>query len=124
MNHAKKLVEAARRIQRTWRRRRDQGLYGTLRETIASFQRSGEPYLLLRAVLPREAVLLDPAMQVHVRFRLGGPRHDRMERVNGSPDGVWLWPRDWVPALGCARLLPIHFFALISSLLSMNLLQI
>ena len=38
------------------------------------FRRSGDPYLLLRAVLPRESVLLDPAMQVHVRFRLGGPR--------------------------------------------------
>ena len=41
---------------------------------LVRFRRSGDPHLLLRAVLPRESCLLDPAMQVHVRFRLGGPK--------------------------------------------------
>jgi len=74
VHYAKVLAEAARKIQHSWRGRRDRGVFMTLRETIAMFRRSGDPYLLLRAVLPRESVLLDPAMQVHVRFRLGGPR--------------------------------------------------
>lgn len=74
VQYAKKLAEAARRIQHAWRGRRDMRTFSTLRETIAAFRRSGDPYLLLRGVLGRECVLLDPAMQVHVRFRLGGPR--------------------------------------------------
>eukprot|EP00913_Durusdinium_trenchii_P033136 g31022.t2 len=74
VHYAKMLAEAARKIQHKWRSYKDRGVFETLQETIAMFRRSGDPYLLLRAVLPREAVLLDPAMQVHVRFRLGGPR--------------------------------------------------
>ena len=74
IRYAKRLSECCKKIQRRWRQRRDRGLYGTLRETIAAFQRSGDPYLLLRGVLSREKVLMDPAMQLHVRFRLGGPR--------------------------------------------------
>ncbi|CAJ1398530.1 unnamed protein product [Effrenium voratum] len=73
VKYAKRLSEAAKKIQRKWRGHRDTHIYGTLRETIAMFRRSGDPYLLLRAVLARESVLLDPALQLHVRFRLGGP---------------------------------------------------
>lgn len=74
VHYAKLLAEAARKIQRSWRGQRDKSVFMTLRDTIAMFRRSGDPHLLLRAVLPRESCLLDPAMQVHVRFRLGGPR--------------------------------------------------
>ena len=51
---------------------------------LVRFRRSGDPYLLLRAVLPRESVLLDPAMQVHVRFRLGGPRRAVQDADEGQ----------------------------------------
>lgn len=62
----------------------------TLRDTIAMFRRSGDPYLLLRAVLPRESCLLDPAMQVHVRFRLGGPRFRQRSSTRSTPTAMWL----------------------------------
>jgi len=74
IRHAKFLANTARKLQNAWRKVCDYRVYETLRDTIGSFRRSGEPYLLLKAVLPRESMLLDPAMQVHVRFRLGGQR--------------------------------------------------
>eukprot|EP00930_Biecheleria_cincta_P006987 TRINITY_DN108120_c0_g1_i1.p1 TRINITY_DN108120_c0_g1~~TRINITY_DN108120_c0_g1_i1.p1 ORF type:complete len:613 (+),score=87.61 TRINITY_DN108120_c0_g1_i1:114-1952(+) len=74
VKHAKMVARMARKVQRVWRGIVDYRVYETLRDTIGTFRRSGDPYLLLRAVLPRESALLDPAMQVHVRFRLGGTR--------------------------------------------------
>eukprot|EP00931_Biecheleriopsis_adriatica_P056719 TRINITY_DN33629_c0_g1_i1.p1 TRINITY_DN33629_c0_g1~~TRINITY_DN33629_c0_g1_i1.p1 ORF type:complete len:579 (+),score=84.49 TRINITY_DN33629_c0_g1_i1:70-1806(+) len=74
IRHAKMLASAARKIQHAWRGIQDYRVYETLRDTIGSCRRSGDPYLLLRAVLPRESMLLDPAMQIHARFRLGGTR--------------------------------------------------
>jgi len=71
---ARKSQMAARSIQRAWKGAVDYRAYKTLKDTIAGFRGIGDPYLLLRTVLPREAMLLDPAMQVHVRFRLGGVR--------------------------------------------------
>merc|ERR1719450_708842 len=52
----------------------DYRVYESLKETVAQFHGTGDPHLLLKSILPREAMLLDPAMQVHVRFRLGGSR--------------------------------------------------
>lgn len=72
LQHAKRCNSAAQRIQTAWFGLVNYRVYTHLRDTIGTFRRSGDPYLLLKAVLPREAVLLDPAMQVHVRFRLGG----------------------------------------------------
>jgi len=67
-------VMAVRRIQRAWRSVLDCRFYWSLRDTIAIFRRTGDPCLLLRSILPREWMLLDAAMQVHLRFRLGGSR--------------------------------------------------
>lgn len=61
-------------VQRTWRRDQARRQYEALKDTIAAFDRSGDPCLLLRQILPSESMLLDSAMQVHVRFRLGGTR--------------------------------------------------
>jgi len=47
-------------------------MYIALKEIIGNFNCTGDPCLLLRSIAPREAQLLDPAMQVHLRFRLGG----------------------------------------------------
>lgn len=74
VRHAKFIAQKARKIQRAWRASCDYRVYEALRDTISTFRRSGDPYLLLKSVVPREAMLLDPAMQVHVRFRLGGTR--------------------------------------------------
>mmetsp|Transcript_64488 Transcript_64488/g.127502 ORF Transcript_64488/g.127502 Transcript_64488/m.127502 type:complete len:594 (+) Transcript_64488:86-1867(+) len=68
------MERAATRLQRAWRNLLDRRAFETLKDTIFAFRRSGDPYLLLRSILPREAMLLDPAMQVHVRFRLGGSK--------------------------------------------------
>mmetsp|Transcript_139744 Transcript_139744/g.243354 ORF Transcript_139744/g.243354 Transcript_139744/m.243354 type:complete len:656 (+) Transcript_139744:112-2079(+) len=69
-----RLEVAATRIQRMWRRTNDYRIFVALREIIASFRGTGEPYQLLRSILPRESMLLDPSMQVHLRFRLGGTK--------------------------------------------------
>lgn len=71
---SRKLLSAILRVQRAWRRLSDYRVYESLKDTIAGFRRTGDPCLLLRTVLPRESMLLDPSMQVHVRFRLGGTR--------------------------------------------------
>ena len=42
-----------------------------LRDLI-TFRHVGDPHLLLRSMLPKEAQLLDPAVRSHVKFRLGG----------------------------------------------------
>lgn len=72
--HARICDAAARKLQRTWRSMNSYRIYESLKDMIAGFRGCGDPCLLLRTVLPRESMLLDPAMQVHVRFRLGGSR--------------------------------------------------
>lgn len=67
-------VYAATKIQQAWRNISNYRIYYALRDIVAQFRGNGDPYLLLRSILPREAMLLDPAMQTHVRFRLGGMR--------------------------------------------------
>lgn len=66
--------EATEVLQRCWRGWQNRRVYLSLRDVVCGFQSSGDPYLVLRTVLPRESMLLDPAMQAHVRFRLGGSR--------------------------------------------------
>ncbi|CEM05286.1 unnamed protein product [Vitrella brassicaformis CCMP3155] len=61
----------ASRIQRAWRSMSDRRIFEALKQLI-SFHQRGDPMLMLRAFNPQEAQLLDPAMQAHVRFRLGG----------------------------------------------------
>lgn len=65
---------AVMRLQRMWRRVSDYRTYRSLKEVISGFQGAGDPCLLLRSILPREALLLDPSLQIHLRFRLGGSR--------------------------------------------------
>jgi len=67
-------VYAATRIQEAWRKLSNYRVYHALRDIVAQFRGTGDPFLLLRSILPREAMLLDPSMQVHLRFRLGGSR--------------------------------------------------
>lgn len=74
VQHARRCAAAAVRIQRAWRSVLSYRIYQSLRDTVNTFAGCGDPCLLLRSVLPRESMLLDPSMQVHVRFRLGGCR--------------------------------------------------
>ena len=63
--------EAARKIQRAWRRHADVALFKGLKKLV-QFRNQGDPATLLRVINPVEAQLLDPAIGAHVRFRLGG----------------------------------------------------
>ena len=63
--------EAARRIQRAWRRHIDVSFFKKLK-ALVTFRNQGDPATLLRVINPLEAQLLDPAVGAHVRFRLGG----------------------------------------------------
>jgi len=63
--------EAARIIQRSWRRKADKVLFQKLKKLVC-FRNQGDPAVLLRVINPVEAQLLDPAVGAHVRFRLGG----------------------------------------------------
>jgi hypothetical protein len=67
-------IWAASKIQNAWRKNSNYRIYSALLDLVARFRGMGDPHLLLKAVLPRESMLLDPSMQVHVRFRLGGER--------------------------------------------------
>uniref|UniRef100_A0A0G4GDH7 Uncharacterized protein n=1 Tax=Chromera velia CCMP2878 TaxID=1169474 RepID=A0A0G4GDH7_9ALVE len=62
---------AAFRIQKCWGNHCDRKIFKVLRDVV-NFRLQGNPSLLLRCINPREAHLLDPAAQCHVRFRLGG----------------------------------------------------
>ncbi|EAY21623.1 IQ calmodulin-binding motif family protein [Trichomonas vaginalis G3] len=63
--------EAAKMIQRAWRRHADMSLFRGLKKLV-QFRNQGDPAALLRVINPIEAQLLDPAIGAHVRFRLGG----------------------------------------------------
>lgn len=39
-----------------------------------NFKEKGDPSMLIKSINPSEAQLLDPASQVHIRFRLGGDK--------------------------------------------------
>ena len=63
--------DAARKIQRAWRRHADVALFRKLK-SLVTFRNQGDPATLLKVINPLEAQLLDPAVGAHVRFRLGG----------------------------------------------------
>ncbi|KAK6187563.1 hypothetical protein SNE40_005561 [Patella caerulea] len=64
---------AACKIQRQWRRHIDVQVYRYYRDLI-NFKTQGDPAMMLRCINPNESKLLDPAIGVHVRFRLAGDR--------------------------------------------------
>jgi hypothetical protein len=64
-------ADAARTIQRFWRRHVDVSLFKRLK-TLVDFRNQGDPATLLKVINPIEAQLLDPAVGARVRFRLGG----------------------------------------------------
>ncbi|KAF6254812.1 hypothetical protein COO60DRAFT_1703123 [Scenedesmus sp. NREL 46B-D3] len=68
---AARLNSAARTIQDAWRRFSSRRIFRYYRDLI-KFREAGEPRQMLRCINAREAVLVEPAAGLHVRFRLGG----------------------------------------------------
>lgn len=64
-------LRAALCIQATWKSYTNKRIYRYYRDLI-TFQNAGDPAMMLRAINPGEASLLDASMGAHVRFRLGG----------------------------------------------------
>ena len=62
---------AALMIQDQWRRYTNIRIYRYYRDLI-SFRLVGDPATLLKTICPGEAAMMDAAMGLHVRFRLGG----------------------------------------------------
>lgn len=62
----------AGRIQQAWRCFVDRQVFTFYRRVVA-YRQGGDPQLMLRAINPSEAYLMDPAAGLHVRFRLAGP---------------------------------------------------
>lgn len=62
---------AALVIQTAWKAYTNLRIYRYYRDLI-SFRSTGDPAMMLRAINPVEATLLDATMGAHVRFRLGG----------------------------------------------------
>jgi hypothetical protein len=71
MNKPKPEHLAAAAIQRSWRRYTNLRIYRYYKDLIA-FRNAGDPTLMLKAINPLEAGLVDPAFGAHIRFRLGG----------------------------------------------------
>ncbi|XP_020895635.1 uncharacterized protein C11orf65 homolog [Exaiptasia diaphana] len=65
--------EAAKVIQRSWRKHIDTQVYRYYKDLI-NFKTRGDPALMLRCINPREADILDSAAGVHIKFRLAGER--------------------------------------------------
>ncbi|KAJ3299461.1 hypothetical protein HK104_008817 [Borealophlyctis nickersoniae] len=63
--------EAARKIQLAWKSYYNTKIYHFYRDLI-KFRERGDPRKLLKFINPHEASLIDSAMRVHVKFRLGG----------------------------------------------------
>ncbi|KAJ3188239.1 hypothetical protein HDU85_005389 [Gaertneriomyces sp. JEL0708] len=63
--------EAAIRIQRMWKSYYNLKIYRFYRDLI-KYRLRGHPGKILRFINPQESRLMDPAMAIHVRFRLGG----------------------------------------------------
>eukprot|EP00965_Chrysotila_dentata_P181841 6003108-Pleurochrysis_carterae.AAC.1 len=58
-------------IQNAWRSYANRQIYNYFRDMIR-FREQGDPATMLRGINPREAGMFDPALKLHVRFRLGG----------------------------------------------------
>lgn len=65
--------EAAKVIQRSWRKHIDMQVYRYYRDLI-NFKNRGDPSSMLKCINPREAELLDAASGVHIKFRLAGEK--------------------------------------------------
>lgn len=65
--------EAAKIIQRSWRKHIDVQVYRYYRDLI-NFKSRGDPSSMLKCINPREAELLDAAAGVHIKFRLAGEK--------------------------------------------------
>ncbi|OQR93885.1 hypothetical protein ACHHYP_02107 [Achlya hypogyna] len=63
--------KAAARIQGLWRGYTNKRIYRYYRDLV-NFRNTGDPMLMLKAINPSEAHLLDAATNAQVRFRLGG----------------------------------------------------
>lgn len=64
-------LQAALRLQAAWRSYTNTRIYRYYRDLL-TFQDAGDPAMMLRAINPGEAGLLDASMGALVRFRLGG----------------------------------------------------
>jgi hypothetical protein len=64
-------VQAALRIQLLWKSYTNKRIYRFYRDLI-SFRDAGDPAVMLRAINPLEASLLDGCVGGYARFRLGG----------------------------------------------------
>lgn len=73
VNRELTLEQAAKIIQRAWRRHIDIQVYKYYRDLI-NFKSRGDPSLMLRCINPKEAAYLDSAAGIHIRFRLAGDR--------------------------------------------------
>ncbi|KDO21969.1 hypothetical protein SPRG_12835 [Saprolegnia parasitica CBS 223.65] len=62
---------AAMRVQSFWRGYTNKRIYRYYRDLV-NFRNAGDPMLMLKAINPAEAHLLDAATSAQVRFRLGG----------------------------------------------------
>ncbi|TPX32357.1 hypothetical protein SmJEL517_g04523 [Synchytrium microbalum] len=63
--------ESARKIQRAFRGWQDRRVYAFYRSLIR-IREGSQPHHLFRVINPRESHLIDPATEMHMRFRLGG----------------------------------------------------
>jgi len=64
-------LRAALLMQERWRRYTNRMIFRYFRDLIY-FREQGDPAQLLKSINPKEASLMDTALAVHVRFRLGG----------------------------------------------------
>ncbi|KAJ1548880.1 hypothetical protein HK405_013529, partial [Cladochytrium tenue] len=81
---------------------------------LIRFRERGDPAKLLRFVNPKEAKLIDPASNVHVRFRLGGGWYKRFENngwraVSERPVDLRRDPDDDVEWRSANVRVPFHF---------------
>uniref|UniRef100_A0A6I8PEQ8 Exophilin 5 n=1 Tax=Ornithorhynchus anatinus TaxID=9258 RepID=A0A6I8PEQ8_ORNAN len=66
--------EAARLIQRTWKRFLDICVFQHFKNLL-KMRKEGDPRLLMKSIDPKEAELLDAAAGINIRFRLGGVKY-------------------------------------------------
>lgn len=103
--------EAARIIQRSWRKHIDIQVYRYYRDLI-NFKCRGDPSSMLKCINPREAELLDAAAGVHIKFRLAGEKfppniYYKIFTHHNIVDMCANAPRDYTKA--STKRLPVNF---------------
>lgn len=68
------IVRVSVTIQRAWRSFTNRMHYKALKDMLVALNRTGDPCLLLKTLQAREALIMDAAIQVHLRYRLGGDK--------------------------------------------------